>query len=248
MQILPYKTKVVEPGDDLYALIENSIDKIDEKSVLCISSKIVALCQGDVRPMSYDKNRLMIEECEKYIPSDKNPHSSIVTITGYKLAAASGIDESNVHGGYVLLPSHIKETTQQIYEWLRAKYSLKEVGVLIVDSRSSPLNIGTIGQCIAFAGFEPLKDYRGLKDIFDHEIHSSRLSVINCLASSTVLVMGEGSEQTPLAVATDIGGVNFTENKYNGVALDYEIEDDLYITLLANENWQAGGRGYLARQ
>lgn len=247
MKILPYKTKAVEAGDDLFAILKSSIMSLEEKSVLCISSKIIALCQGDVCPADADKMQLIKEECEWYLPPETNKFGSTITITGHKLAAAAGIDESNAHGTLVLLPSHILQTATSVHKWLMQTYGVKNVGVVIIDSRSTPLNLGTTGQALTAVGIQPLKDYRGKVDIFGREIVVSRLNIVNCLASAAVLAMGEGDERLPIATIEQLDQVEFSQD-YQGDALDYEIDNDLYAALLKSDLWQPGGGGYMRRQ
>lgn len=198
-------------------------------------------------PLSADKHQLIKDECEWYLPPETNPFGSTITITGHKLAAAAGIDESNVQDSYVLLPSHIDRTAHSIQRWFMRTYAVDSIGVLIVDSRSTPLNLGTTGQVIAYARIQPINDYRGKNDLFGRTITISRLNVLNCLASAATLAMGEGSERTPIVVIEDTTQITFSQN-YSGDTLDYDKRQDLYAKLLATDAWQVGGRGYLKRQ
>ncbi len=248
MIVTAYKTPLVSPGDDLFELLQKSIPNIAEGSVVCISSKIIALCQSDICSLDTNKVDLIAAECEWYIPSTLNPFGSTITITGGKLAAAAGIDESNVDNCLVLLPSHIQQTVQEIRGCLMSKFNLRTCGVLAVDSRSIPLNLGTVGQAIAYAGFEPLKDYRGTKDLYGRTMRISRSNIAQNLASLATLAMGEGQEQTPIVIAEDATMVTFSDSLIASDELTYEVDKDLYASLLVSDAWLSGGRSYLARQ
>ena len=47
---------------------------------------------------------------------------------------------------------------------------LKKVGVIITDSKTTPLRWGTSGVAISYSGFSPLKNYIGSPDIFGKEM------------------------------------------------------------------------------
>lgn len=56
-----------------------------------------------------------------------------------------------------------------------------------------------MGRAIGVAGFLPIKSYVGKEDLYGRESRVTTSNIADALASSAVLVMGEGSEQTPLA-------------------------------------------------
>jgi F420-0:gamma-glutamyl ligase len=69
-------------------------------------------------------------------------------------------------------------------------------------------------------------------------------SISDALGTSAVLVMGEGAEQTPLAVIEDVPFVKFqqrnpTKRELN--ALKMPLSDDLYAPLLRAVKWKKGG-------
>jgi len=57
-----------------------------------------------------------------------------------------------------------------------------------------------------------LKDYIGTPDIFGRLFQFEKLNIADSLASAGVLVMGEGNEQTPLAIVTDIPTITFQQS------------------------------------
>lgn len=70
-------------------------------------------------------------------------------------------------------------------------------------------------------------------------------AIADALGTAAVLVMGEGAEQTPLAVIEDIPFVKFQNRnpkKTELQKLQMPLEDDLYAPLLQAVKWKKGGR------
>jgi Uncharacterized conserved protein len=107
-------------------------------------------------------------------------------------------------------------------------YGIKTLGVLITDSRTVPLRSGTTGISLGYAGFEGLRDYRGLPDIYDRPFKVSQTNVADGLAAAAVFIMGEGSERQPLATVTD-ARVVFTDRAIKKEEIQIPLEDDLYL-------------------
>jgi F420-0:gamma-glutamyl ligase len=90
-----------------------------------------------------------------------------------------------------------------------------------------------------------LKNYVDKPDIFNRPLHSTRASILDGLATSAVLLMGEGNEQTPLAVITDLPFVTFQDHAPTSEelqAMQISREDDLYGPLLNSVKWEKGGK------
>jgi len=63
------------------------------------------------------------------------------------------------------------------------------------------------------------------------------------MAGATSLVMGEGNEQTPIAVIEKIPGIVFKEKnpkKKDLRKIKITIDEDLYGSFLKNVNWKKG--------
>ena len=90
---------------------------------------------------------------------------SIITIKGHTLIANAGIDESNANGYYILWPKRPSALAKEIRAYLKKKYKIKNLAVVVTDSHIIPLRHGTTGISIGFYGMEPLYDYRGMPDI-----------------------------------------------------------------------------------
>ncbi len=102
-----------------------------------------------------------------------------------------------------------------------------KVGIIIADSRLMPTRIGTIGIAIANAGFEPVEDNRGKKDLFGNILKVTFIAVADSLASMAVAVMGESDESTPAAVIRGMK-VTATNRKLSWHDMAVEPSQDIY--------------------
>lgn len=224
MIIKPIKTRVFEEGENLFDFITNYFKKLPEKSVVVITSKIVALSERRTAEIQNikTKEKLIRAESEYAVPTKY----VWLTIKDGMLMASAGIDESNGNGKLILLPKDSFKTARFLHKKLRQKYGVHELGVLITDSRTMPLRAGVIGVALGYSGFRGIKDYRGTSDIFHRKFKFSRVDVADSLATSAVLMMGEGNEKQPLALINN-PPVKFCD-KIHCKELYIDIKDDMY--------------------
>ena len=248
MNVTSIKTHKITPekDQDLFAVLDKYITKLEESSVVAVTSKIVAICEGRFIGMrKVDKRELIFEEADLVIPAEKNRYNVSLTIKNNLLIAGAGIDESNGNGFYILLPKNSQDSANKIREHLVKKFNLKNIGVIITDSRTTPLRWGVTGVALAHSGFKPLKDYAGNEDLFGRKFLFEKLNLADCLATTAVLVMGEGSEQTPLAIIEDVPFVEYQNrnpSKEELAQLKIDIKDDIYESLLINAPWEKGNK------
>jgi putative folate metabolism gamma-glutamate ligase len=246
MKATAIKTRLMlPPKDDLLSVILTSVKKIKEKSVLAIASKVVSLDQGRCIPKAkvLHKDDLIKKEANRYLPRELSPKGmALLTIKNNILIPTSGIDESNAGEYYILWPKKPNETAKNIYKILRKKYRLKDFGVIIVDSHTVPLRRGVVGVAVGYYGFYPINDYRGTKDLFGRKFKISTSNIVDSLATSAVMIMGEGKEQTPLVLIEDLPFVKFSERdykpkkKYSSLAI--KAKEDIYGPLLNSVKWE----------
>lgn len=245
MNISTIKTAKIQPGDfTLTEFLDAYVTELTEGSVVAIASKVVSICEGNVVPMNgVNKETLIEQETSHYLPATTNPYNVTLSITRNLLVAAGGIDESNAGNYYVLWPKDKQLSANTIREHLAKKFNIKYIGVVITDSTTRPLQWGTTGLGIAYSGFVPLKDYMGTKDIFGRVLKFQKNNIMNGLAAAAVLLMGEGNEQTPLAIIKDAAFVEFQPRNPTPrelKALKITIEEDLYGPVLARVPWEKG--------
>jgi coenzyme F420-0:L-glutamate ligase len=229
MIIKPIKTRIFKENDNLIDFIVAHLKKIPECSVLVITSKIVALAEGRVveDDGSYTKEELIKAESDLAIPTKY----VWLTIKDGMVMASAGIDESNADGKYILLPKDSFKTAKILHKELKARYKVKNLGILITDSRTMPLRAGVTGVGVGYAGFCAIKDYRGKRDIYGRKFKFSRVDVVDSLAAAAVFTMGEGSECRPLALI-EKAEIEYCE-RISPKELLISIEDDMYGPLFS---------------
>lgn len=248
MKITTVKThKIVKKDTDLFKILNQYVLSMKENSILAITSKIVSICEG--RLISIDKinkEKLIKQEADFFIPAEENKYGMTLTIKNGVLLPTAGIDESNANGFYILWPKNPQKTANQIRTYLQKRFNLKKVGVLITDSKTTPLRFGTTGINIAYSGFAPLNNYIGKPDIFGKKMRVTKSNVADGLAAAAVLAMGEGKEQTPIAILEDLPNIKFinqnpTQKELNEFTI--KMADDIYASILEKANWRKGGGG-----
>jgi putative folate metabolism gamma-glutamate ligase len=244
MKVAVYKVpKITSCSHDLFELLDQTLPKLAEGSIVAIAAKIVSLCEGRTVPMEgADKDALIAGEAQWYLPRTGKYEVSF-TVTHNMLIPTAGIDESNGNDQYILWPKDPQASANRIREYIARKRGVQNIGVIITDSTTRPLQWGTTGVAIAYSGFNPLKDYIGQPDIFGREMKFQKSNIANGLAAAAVTLMGEGSEQTPLALLEDISFVEFQKRNPTApevASLKIEREDDLYWPLLQLAPWEKG--------
>jgi len=227
MKIQPIKTKVFNENEDLLVFIKKYVKKLPEKSVIVITSKILALSEGrtTICKSKLEKIKLIKQESDfaiktKYV---------WLTIKDGMVMASSGVDESNANGKIILLPKDSFYSAHLIRNELKKIFKVKKLGVLITDSRLFPLRAGVVGVALGYAGFKGIRNYIGKKDIFGRILKMSKTDIADSLATSAVLCMGEGKEQKPLALVLD-APIEFID-RINKKELIINPREDIYQPL-----------------
>lgn len=254
LDYLPMKVKAIKtrkflpPKDNLWNLL-SSIKSLKENNVVAVTSKVVSIGEGRCIPFKETtKDKLAIREADKYLPREASPGGWILhTIKNNMLIASAGVDESNGANYYILWPMDPHLSAKKIWSFLREKFKVKNLGVIVTDSRLVPLRRGVVGIAIAYFGFKPFKDYRGRKDVFGREFKMETSNLPDSLATSAVLEMGEGIEQKPIAIISDISGMEFINNEFKPKSLEDSFEipekEDMFYPLLSSVKWKKGGSG-----
>jgi putative folate metabolism gamma-glutamate ligase len=253
MKIKTIKTDIIHPPkDDLLAAIADAIPSLKEKSVVVVTSKVVSIWQGRCVPMDRyaKKDELVMREADLYLPREMTPGSWCMhTMKNNVFIPSAGVDESNADGYYILWPKDSTRAAKKLWTWLRKKYGVKDLGVIISDSHTIPLRRGVMGISLAHYGFEPLKDYRNTPDIFGRTLKMTQTNIPDGLAAAAVVLMGEGDERTPLAVITDVPWITFVErprhSKKPFSSFEIRTHEDLYYPLLSAVKWKKGKGGQI---
>ena len=92
-----------------------------------------------------DKKDLVEQEAEYFLPPEENKYNITLTVKGGLLVPTAGIDESNGNGYYILWPEDPQKTANEVRQYLCKRFSIKKVGVVITDSKTTPLRWGDNG-------------------------------------------------------------------------------------------------------
>lgn len=245
---------MLPPKDNLLSLIKESFlankIKIKEESIIVVTSKIVAIGQGrcikidqslSAEQQRIVKDKLIKQEADFFIDRKYVPNQRVVlTIKNNIVIPTSGIDESNANGYYILWPKKPFLEAKKIHQFIKKEFGLKKVGVIISDSHTLIMRLGIGGFGMAYYGFYPLRDYRGSKDIFGRKLKMTQTNIVDSLADAAVFQMGEGKEQTPIAVVEDVLGIKFGFNSLKKDPLVIDKNIDIYAPLLKNAKWSKG--------
>jgi F420-0:gamma-glutamyl ligase len=250
MVVTPYKTQLVRTGDDITAVIQQAIPHIPERSVLTIASKIFASSEGRFVPKQTgeksEKHALVRQEADLYLEAEHSKYNLMHTIKRNLMFVNAGIDESNADNQYILWPKNPQLSVNLLWDSIKKTYNIRELGIIMTDSASRPLIWGVTGCSIAYCGIEPLKSYIGKPDLFGRLMVMEQVSVLQSLAAAGTFVTGEGDEQTPVALLTDIPHVTFQDHvpsEQELHALTIALEDDAYAPIVSAVPWKKGGSG-----
>lgn len=232
MIIEPIKTRIFLEWENILDFISEHIPVIHDGEILVVTSKIVALSEGRTfSPRGIEEKVEMIKQESEIYTRTAYAH---LTIHDRMPMVNAWIDESNGNGKCILLPSDSYRSASLLWLWIKEKYNIANIGIIITDSHTFPFRNGTLGISLGHAGFEAIRDYRGKSDIFWRHFHYSRANVADALAIAAVHSMGEWDELQPLAIIRD-SRVDFTEERQTGDALIIDPKDDLYAPLFSPE-------------
>lgn len=219
LELYPIKTPVIREGDDLVDIILESIDSaglsLEDGDIIAIADKVVAISDGrviDYREISPSPEALDLAEKYGLEPGFVElvlreadlilggTYRALSTIKEGIFIANAGIDHKNVPEGHASLwPANPDERARELRLEIERRTGRK-IGVILVDSRVTPLRRGTTGVAIGSSGIRPVVDLRGKRDLFGKSLKITFVNLIDDLASAAHLVMGETDESTPAVV------------------------------------------------
>ncbi|MFW9946706.1 MAG: coenzyme F420-0:L-glutamate ligase [Candidatus Odinarchaeota archaeon] len=251
MELFAIKLPLIKENDDLVTIIIKNIRKtkgsLNEGDIIIIAEKVVATSQGrviklsDVNKISDEAKKLskLYDMDERYVQLILNEASMILggmshvilTKVNDFLIANAGIDQSNAGtGNVVLLPKDLNKVVWKYWEILKREFKVKNLGIIIADSRVQPLRKGTIGIAIATAGFEPIEDLRGKPDLFNRPLEITMRAIADDLASAAQFLLSEADKQTPIVLIRG-ADVEFTENPK--LTMEMAPEECLYMNIFS---------------
>ncbi|WP_269305554.1 coenzyme F420-0:L-glutamate ligase [Aeromicrobium sp. HA] len=136
----------IRPGDDLAALIREHAE-LQDGDIVVVTSKVVSKAEGRFVPAA-DREAAIAAETVRVV-AERGPVRIVENRLGI-VAAAAGIDASNVPEGQVLLlPEDPDASARALAEDLRRE---TYVGVLVSDTLGRPWRLGQTDVAIGAAG------------------------------------------------------------------------------------------------
>jgi len=248
VQVFPVEgLPLIEIGDNLGKLIVEAAKKqgtpIQLNDIIVVTHVVVSKAEGnivnlkEVKPSKRAKEiaaqtnkdpalvQVILEETKDIVRIGQN---SIITETVSGIICANaGIDRSNVSGdrNVVPLPKNPNASAQNIRAEIK-RLCGADVAVIVSDTHGRPFRMGEINIAVGVAGFVPIRDRRGEKDLFGYVLRIKQTAIADELASAAELVIGQADEGIPAAI---IRGYNYqqTENA-SATKLTRPKEKDLF--------------------
>lgn len=226
LSIEPLRTSIFHQGENLVDFILSHLQSRDlEGSILAVTSKLLSLEENRTAPAHVSKKELIAQESDHYL--GEIGYGCHLAIKHGLLVASAGIDVSNSESGdYLLYPQDPYFSANKLRTELKLRLQLRDFGILITDSHTTPLRHGVQGVTLAFAGFFPVKNLVGENDIFGRPLKMTKTNDADALAAAAVLMMGEAAEQRPLALIKN-APVEFTDEDRRA-DLEVPVDEDMY--------------------
>ena len=189
-----------------------------DDDVMVVASKVLATAEGRIRDLAKIRpsrkgvalaRRYGMEPAHVQTVLDEADvvlggiHKTLITLKDNVLIANGGVDKSNAPRNHVILwPSNPDLWALKIRRAFKTRLGV-DIGVIVADSRVHPLRIGTIGCAIGVSGLDPVREYRGIIDLFGKPLLISRLAVADDLASTAHVLMGEAAERIGAVIIKD---------------------------------------------
>lgn len=238
------KIPTLRLGQDLNEVILEALKRqklrISNGNVIAVPSKVVSICQARIVKLSEVKLSGKAETLARKWNMDKRlaqvvmdeadailggVQGFMLTLKDNILTANAGVDLKNsLPGTATLWPTDPDESARKLRSLLEKRYR-SNVGVMIVDSRITPLRLGTTGLAIGLSGFSPVRDERGKPDLYGRAIRFTRTNIADDLAASAHLLMGETKERVGAVVIRN-AHVELSESS-SGSAAKLNLEECL---------------------
>ncbi len=239
---------LITTGDNLGEMIVHATEKqgtpVQSGDIVVVTHVVVSKSEGNV--INLDTIKPSQKALELADQTNKDPAlvevilreakdivrvgpNSIITETySGTISANSGVDQSNVEGerNAVPLPQKPNISAASIRGEIR-KISGKDVAVIVSDTHGRPFRMGEINVAVGVAGFKPIRDRRGEKDLFGYMLRVKQTAVADELASAAELVIGQADEGIPVAI---IRGYHYIPTEDAPGPLIRPKEKDLFRT------------------
>jgi len=238
-----YYDKEIKRGDDIGRIIIEVAKKmgieISDGDVIVVTHKVVSKAEGRVVNLNRVRPSKKALEIARMVNKDprlvelilreakevlKIGDGHIITLTRHGIVCANaGIDRSNAggEGNVVLLPENPDESAKRIRKTIKEVLGV-DVAVIITDTYGRPFRMGVINLAIGFSGINPYRDYRSKPDRNGYLMRTTRVAIVDEIASAAELVIGQGAENTPFAIVRGADYEKCEECGFNDIYMPKE--------------------------
>jgi coenzyme F420-0:L-glutamate ligase len=257
MLVYPIKTRIITEKDNILDVLFESLAladmEIQDNDIITVAETPLGTTEGRIVKLSDVKvskkaaelakryellpeiAQLIIQEADEILGGI--PHV-VLTIKNNTLMANAGIDKSNAPPGHAsLLPLDSRASAERLRAEVK-KRTGKTIGVMVIDSRTQPLRLGNIGIALGVAGFRPVADDRGRRDLFGNVLRITRRAVADNLASACTAVIGESNESIPAALIRD-APAEFVDESFDSSEMWIPPTECMYMAIF--NQWRQGG-------
>jgi coenzyme F420-0:L-glutamate ligase/coenzyme F420-1:gamma-L-glutamate ligase len=216
----------IQPGDVVvvtHVAVSKSEGKIVNLDTVKPSEKALEIAKQTSKDPALVE--VILQETKDIVRIGQN---SIITETcSGTICANAGVDRSNVAGerNVVPLPKNPNASAEGIRTEIK-RLCGADVAVIVSDTHGRPFRLGEINVAVGTAGFKPIRDRRGEKDLFGYVLKIKQTAIADELASAAELVMGQAGEGIPAAI---VRGYSYqTVEDSSAVMLIRPKEKDLF--------------------
>jgi len=264
LHLYPLKSRLILSGDSiierLVEALANAKLEVKNGDIIAIASKVVSLSERNVVPLAKVKPTISARRLSRrfglapefaQVVLDESDAvyggvpGALLALKNGDAVANSGVDRKNAPDKSVIpWPANPQRSARKIRRAVNQKLK-KSVGVVIVDSRVTPLRLGTIGLAIACSGFQPVRDARGIRDLYGRKVVMTFQSLADGIAGAAHLLMGETRETVPFVLVRG-APVRLSGDKRAG-SMTLPVKDCLYMSQMPGplQERQRLNRGHL---
>ncbi|MBK7470225.1 MAG: coenzyme F420-0:L-glutamate ligase [Betaproteobacteria bacterium] len=240
---------LVQPGDDLVALIAAAVERSGmapaDGDVFVVAQKIVSKAENrivDLASVVPSAHAIAVAAAVRKDPRlvevilsesrrivRQQPDVLIVEHRLGLVMANAGVDQSNVgpaDGGEraLLLPEDPDRSAEALRAGLQTRVGLR-IGVIINDSFGRAWRRGTVGVALGAAGLPAVIDKRGEPDLFGRTLRATVIGYADEIAAAASLLMGQADEGRPVVI---VRGLRWSAEELPGAALIRPEAEDMF--------------------
>jgi coenzyme F420-0:L-glutamate ligase / coenzyme F420-1:gamma-L-glutamate ligase len=240
---------LVEPGDNLFEIILSSLDKANlhliDGDCLVLAQKIVSKAENRYAYLNQVTPSTEASELSEHVCKDPRlvqlildesveilRHRPGAVIVEHRLGyvhANAGIDQSNIENNpdnprVLLLPENPDHSAARLQQAL-SEATGKHLHIVISDSAGRPWRNGITGFAIGTAGFTPVINEVGKKDLFGRSLEVTEIAVADELAAAASLLMGQADNAIPAVL---IRGIHLTSSNSGSQDLIRDRQKDMF--------------------